>query len=184
MLFTIGHSNHSLETFINMLKEQKVDIIADVRSKPASRYLPHFNEKRLQKALKQQEVNYVWLRGLGGMPANRQLYDVHGHADYRAISQEWFFVESLELLKREIKKHSIAIMCSEENPNKCHRRLLIVKTLCKQDSTYTDEVVHIRKGGKLENERDLQAKEGSQPSLWEEVQETQWRSPKPILTKL
>lgn len=164
-----------------MLAAQQVEVLADVRSVTASRYSPHFNRVPLQQALRQKGMQYVWLEALGGRPKQRSYYDANGHADYRAMSQADFFLHDLERLKQGMEKYRVALMCSEENPNECHRRLLIVRTLCQHDPAYTDEIAHIRKGGILQGESDLQAAEqSSQLSLWR--QEELWRSPKPILS--
>ena len=176
MLLTIGHSNHSLEMFLDMLKEQKVSMIADVRSTPRSSYCPYFDKKQLQETFKEQKMRYVYLKWLGGRPGSKQFYDVDGHADYKKVSQQQYFQDSLEIIERMMNKNRVVIMCSEEDPNLCHRRLLVVEALCQQDIEYADEIFHIRKGGILESEKELRAREETQPSLWEK----QWRSPKPI----
>lgn len=164
-----------------MLAAQQVEVLADVRSLPASRYSPHFNRAPLQQALRQQGMQYVWLEALGGRPKQRRYYDANGHADYLAMSQADFFLHDLARLKRGMESYRVALMCSEENPNECHRRLLIVRTLCQHDPAYADEIAHIRKGGVVQSEHALQADEqNTQLSLWE--QEDVWRSPKPILS--
>ncbi len=164
-----------------MLAAEQVNVLADVRSVPASRYAPHFNRAPLQQALRQHGMQYVWLEALGGRPKQRNYYDAHGHADYRAMSQADFFLHDLERLKQGIERYRVVLMCSEENPNECHRRLLVVRTLCQHDPAYADEIAHIRKGGVVQCERDLQAAEcNPQLGLWE--QEDVWRSPKPILS--
>jgi uncharacterized protein (DUF488 family) len=68
-IFTIGHSNHSLEMFIGLLKSHKIDVLLDVRSKPFSRFSPHFNKHDLEKAVKASGIKYLFLgRELGGRP--------------------------------------------------------------------------------------------------------------------
>jgi uncharacterized protein (DUF488 family) len=65
-LFTIGHSNHSIETFIALLQQHQITALADVRSHPYSRYLPHFSQAPLRAALAQANMQYVFLgRELG-----------------------------------------------------------------------------------------------------------------------
>lgn len=180
MLFTVGHSNYSQEAFLELLRLHHVDVLADVRSQPSSRYLPHFNAAQL-KLVSTHGLKYVWLEELGGRPKEARYYDNEGHANYAAMSEAPFFLEGLERLKRGMERYRVAVMCSEENPDECHRRLLIVKTLCEQDRAYVDEIAHIRRGGRLELEAaKLESEQGSQPALWAKVEEAKWRSPKPI----
>jgi uncharacterized protein (DUF488 family) len=184
MLLTIGHSNHSLEHFLGLLEQHGVEVLADVRSQPYSRYLPHFNARELQRALKEKGISYLWLEQLGGRPKEARYYDADGHADYAAMSQADYFVEGLERLKRGMEQYRVAIMCSEEDPNDCHRRLLIVRALCEGDPAYAKEIAHIRKDGRLEREEEMREQEqpkSRQAALWDAPQpEQRWRSPKPI----
>ena len=68
-IFTIGHSNHSLEVFINLLQSHKIDVHVDVRSKPFSRFSPQFNKEGLEKTVKVSGIKYLFMgRELGGRP--------------------------------------------------------------------------------------------------------------------
>ena len=81
-IFTIGHSNHSIETFINLLKEYQITALADVRSTPYSRYLPHFSQGELFH-LQKARISYVFLgKELGARPKDLSCY-VDGKAIYR-----------------------------------------------------------------------------------------------------
>ena len=133
----------------------------------------------MQPFLKKHGIQYVWLEELGGRPKESSLYDIEGHADYLGMSKTEYFLSGLERLKTGMARYRVAIMCSEENPNECHRRLLVVKALCFADSAYAQEIAHIRSDGRLETELELQIKEAKNQDNWfGEV--TQWRSPKPI----
>ena len=78
-VFTIGHSNHSLEVFLALLRMNGVEEVVDVRSSPHSRYKPHFNRKILAKALDEFGIAYIFLGGeLGGRPVDRSCYDATG----------------------------------------------------------------------------------------------------------
>jgi uncharacterized protein (DUF488 family) len=179
-LFTVGHSNHALEHFLSLLERYRIEALADVRSSPFSRQFPQFNTNELKVILKSQEIAYVPMgEQLGGRPREERLYDAEGHANYRLMARTELFLGGLERLKRGIERYRVAIMCSEENPNECHRRLLVVRALCEQDPAYEDEIVHIRRDGRLEPERELQNLERTQMNWFEEVSQL-WRSPKPI----
>lgn len=65
MLFTLGHSNHSAERFLELLRQYRIEAVADVRSQPVSRFSPHFRKQNLESLLSEHRVEYVWLRPLG-----------------------------------------------------------------------------------------------------------------------
>jgi hypothetical protein len=68
-LLTIGHSNHRIEVFLDLLKRHRIEAIADVRSRPYSRFVPHFSKQRLAWLLQQEGIGYIYLGAeLGGKP--------------------------------------------------------------------------------------------------------------------
>src|SRR4051794_16954719 len=75
-LLTIGHSNHSLTTFLGLIRRHRVEVLVDTRSRPFSRYTPHFNAPRLGLVLHELGIRYVVLGDLlGGRPSDPALYD-------------------------------------------------------------------------------------------------------------
>ena len=125
MIFTIGHSNLSQNTFQDLLRQHQVELIADVRSNPNSRFLPHFNRNRLD----QSEIPYIFLGDqLGGRPRKSTLY-TNGQADYRLMAQEPEFTTSIERLQHLAQDRRIALLCSEGHPENCHRALLVAHQL-------------------------------------------------------
>ena len=65
-IYTIGHSNHSADRFIALLKDHGIEAMVDVRRFPSSRRLPHFNRPNLARALEEHGIEYHWLESLGG----------------------------------------------------------------------------------------------------------------------
>ena len=65
-IFTIGHSNRTLEDFISILKEFKIETLADIRRFPGSRKFPYFNRENLQGTIEENKINYIWFENLGG----------------------------------------------------------------------------------------------------------------------
>ena len=128
-VWTIGHSTRSIEQFIGLLKAFDIGLLADVRHYPGSRKFPHFNMDVLEVALKQNDLDYVHLPGLGGR--RRPLKDsvntawrhaaFRGYADHMATSE---FKQSLEQLERFASKQRTAYMCSEAVWWSCHRSLI------------------------------------------------------------
>src|SRR5262245_20434636 len=100
-VFTIGHSNHPIDRFLDLLKRNSVEVVADVRSHPHSRYSPQFNRLALEEALRAVGVRYVYLgRELGGRPANAAFYDEQGHVLFDQLTQSSEFQAGIERLQK------------------------------------------------------------------------------------
>jgi uncharacterized protein (DUF488 family) len=148
-LLTVGHSNHDLEHFLALLRTHDVQCIADVRSWPTSRYTPWFDREPLLNALERVGVRYVFLgRELGGRPDDERLYDEGGHVRYDAVASSETFARGLQQLRRGIEAQRIAVLCAEENPEHCHRRMLVARVLFEEGT----RVQHRRGDGRLEPE--------------------------------
>jgi uncharacterized protein (DUF488 family) len=151
-LFTIGHSNHQFEYFQKLLADYQIKVVADVRSSPYSKYVPWANQGVLISLLKQINLDYVFLgKELGGRPSDDCFYTASGKVNYRLLAESSDFQNGIERLKQGTKLYKVAIMCSEEDPEYCHRRLLIAKVLIRQNV----EINHIRKTGQSEPEKSL-----------------------------
>lgn len=128
-VFTIGHSNHSLETFVGLLQRHQISAVADVRSAPFSRYTPHFNKEALQHALKESGIKYVFLgRELGARSDDPACYE-HGRVKYARLAQTELFRKGIERLIHGAHEQRIAITCAEKEPLECHRTLLVARAL-------------------------------------------------------
>jgi uncharacterized protein (DUF488 family) len=131
-ILSVGHSTLSYETFVKRLKSAGVTAIADVRSSPFSRHLPHFNQDVLKDALSQDGIAYVFLgQELGGRPQGQKYY-TNGIADYEKMATSERFKEGICRVKEGSQKYHIAMMCSEHNPLDCHRCLLVGRALIEQ----------------------------------------------------
>lgn len=129
-VYTIGHSNHSPETFLELLRGHAVDEVVDVRSSPASRYYPQFNHGVLSDALERAGIDYVFLGGeLGGRPADRSRYDEDGRVDYARLADTDLFDDGIGRVVRAADERRVALMCSEKDPQDCHRALLIARAI-------------------------------------------------------
>lgn len=175
-LWTVGHSNISVERFIELLKKNGIDVLVDVRSAPFSRFSTHFNKAPLERAVREAGISYLFMgKELGGRPQTDDGYDEEGHARYDIMAEASAFRECMDRLRDGIERYRVAIMCSEENPEHCHRRLLIGKVLT-ADGGY--ELHHIRGDSDIEIERTVEF-EKPQLSLLEEA--PPWRSTQSVL---
>lgn len=128
-LFTIGHSNHSIERFIELLKMHGITAVGDVRSSPYSKFNPQFNRENLQEALKEKEIAYVFLgQELGPRSEDPSCY-LDGKVQYDRLAATELFKRGMERLLKGSKIYRIAIMCAEKDPIMCHRMILVCRAL-------------------------------------------------------
>ena len=142
-IYTVGHSTHSVEYFIELLQEYAINCIVDVRSIPASSYNPQFNKAALSFLLKKHHIIYLHFpEEFGARHNDPNLLDEDGKVDFEKVRQSDNFKQGVDRLKKGLEKgYKIALMCSEAEPFDCHRFAMI--------STYLDqigfEVKHILK---------------------------------------
>jgi uncharacterized protein (DUF488 family) len=145
-LFTIGHSNHPIEHFVDLLRSAEITAIADVRSVPFSRRYPWFSSKRLPDHLKDAGIAYVPLGdALGGRPSDTSLLrgDV---ADYEAMARRDTFRAGLDRVTEGATRFRVCLMCAEREPLDCHRCLLVARALAERGVT----IGHILADGTVE----------------------------------
>lgn len=130
-LFTIGHSNHPLAQFLGLLSQHRVSLIADVRSSPYSKYLPHFSKDALGMALRDAEVDYLFLGKELGARRTEEICYVDGQARYDRIAKLPLFRRGLDNIFEGIEHRNVALMCSEADPLECHRTILVCRELRK-----------------------------------------------------
>jgi uncharacterized protein (DUF488 family) len=146
VVFTIGHSTHSLEAFVGFLTRHKITALADVRSAPFSRFNPQFNRNALARDLKTQGIKYVFLgRELGARSDDRSLYE-NRRVQYARLAQTDLFRSGVARVISGAEEHRIALMCAEREPLDCHRTLLVGRALQERGV----EVEHIHGDGSLE----------------------------------
>ncbi len=181
---TIGHSNHDEAAFVGLLRQHHVEVVADVRSQPYTKYATHFNADQIKPCLTEAGIQYVFLgRELGGRPADPEFYDAEGHVRYDRVAASAAFLEGIERLEKGIGKFRVALVCSEEDPAECHRNLLVGRVLRERGI----QVSHIRGDGRLQTQADLDRESGAgddrQKLLFAELEEQPWRSIRSVLPK-
>ena len=146
-LFTIGHSNHPLEIFLELLERHAISALADVRSSPYSRFNPQFNRELLQPRLKDRAIAYVYLGDALGPRSDDPACYVNGKVQYRRLAATEKFRRGLERLRNGMSNHRVALMCAEKDPIGCHRMILI----CRELRSEPMEILHILEDGSLES---------------------------------
>jgi uncharacterized protein (DUF488 family) len=161
-LYTIGHSRHSWEKYVQLLTQNKIQTVVDVRTTPYSRFNPQFNRKNLEVRLSEASIRYIFAGNhLGGRPDDPSCYkngkmptervDYTLVVDYLAIMIKSWFVETINDLLEIASQSKTAIQCSEEDPGKCHRHHLISRYI--QENFPAVEIWHIRGDGRVQGAR-------------------------------
>ena len=178
-LFSIGHSNHTLERFIDLLRQHGIEILVDARSHPYSRFAPHYNRASLERAVIAPGIKYLYLgKELGGRPKGEEFYDTDGCVLYGRLAESPSFLDGIKRLENVIADYRAALMCAEENPSGCHRRLLVGRVLAIRGV----RLEHIRGDGRIQTEAENHAEEerrrlNGQIAFFDDAsQDKAWRS--------
>jgi len=151
-LFSLGTSTLEIDRFVELLKGAGVKAVADVRTSPYSKQFPWFNQSDMSETLRENKIYYVFLGAeLGGRPASPKLFR-DGIADYSAMAKSTDFLTGIDRLLNGLKKHKIAMVCSERDPLHCHRCLLVGRHL----KTRGIETQHIHSMGRQESQSEAE----------------------------
>jgi uncharacterized protein (DUF488 family) len=176
--YTIGHSSHPADHFFKLLSANGIEVLVDTRSYPYSKRVPHFDRETLRDSVGQAGARYLYLGDvIGGRPKDKAFYDASGRALYGKVAESLEFLSGIDRLERGADQYRVALLCSEEDPAHCHRRLLIGRVLIDRGA----ELIHIRGDNRLEDDAAVASRSGkllleTQPALLSEIDEAQWRS--------
>jgi len=147
-VYTIGHSNHPISRFLALLKQHRIEVLVDVRSMPYSRFNTQFRKDTLRRHVEEAGMTYQWEERLGGrqpeLPPGVRVTPAF-------LAEREAYRQAIQALIALAAQKRVAIMCAEEDPNRCHRHRLIGQTLLVQSV----RVLHIRGDGRLEEGRPL-----------------------------
>lgn len=152
VIYTIGHSTHKIEYFLELLKDHKVNCVVDVRSLAASRFNPQYNKKALANSLNEHDITYLHFgEEFGARQTDPNLLDEAGRVDFDKVRNAEKFKNGIERLWQGVTKgYVIALMCSESEPLDCHRFSMISMALKDFD------VKHILKNNSVVNQTELE----------------------------
>ena len=129
-LYTIGHSDRSIDEFVSVLKAHSIHVLLDIRTYPNSRFVPHFNGEALKQTLSDAGIQYVWLKILGGRRKRENLnspntglrsLSFRNYADYMLTDS---FKQGIQELLGYAGLSRTAYMCAEHVYFRCHRMLV------------------------------------------------------------
>lgn len=154
VIYTIGHSNHPAEFFLELLQSHGVDCIVDVRSTPASQYNPQYNKPILADFLKNNDILYLHFgKEFGARHTNSSLHSEDGKVDFEKVQATEAFREGVRRLEEGVDKGFFpALMCAEADPLDCHRFSMISGYL----EEHGFEVRHILKDKEVVSQEELE----------------------------
>jgi uncharacterized protein (DUF488 family) len=153
-ILTIGHSTHSAEAFIALLKGAGATAVADVRSSPSSRFNPRFNKDTLKASLRAAGIHYLFLGKELGARSDDPSHYVGGRVSYERVAQSDPFKAGIGRVLKGAREQRIALMCAEKDPLTCHRTILVARALEKAGA----RVSHIGPDGSLESHEEALAR--------------------------
>lgn len=158
-LHTVGHSRHSIDAFIALLKQNQIEGVVDVRGQPYSGHNPQFNREPLADSLRAAGIDYTWSgKYLSGRPREARFYGTRGEVLWDELRTRPEFHDALDLLAAEAQSRRLVLVCAEEDPMRCHRRFLLTPPLLDRGL----EVLHLRGDGRAEPESALLQREAAE----------------------
>jgi len=150
-IYTVGHSNQTQEEFLNLLVTNGINIVADVRSVPASNYNPQFNQEVLSAFLLNHGISYQFYgKELGARRMDS--INADGQVDFEQAIHSSLFHQGVDRILPQLTDNNLAMMCSEANPLECHRFALVARFF----HEHGVEVFHILKDTSLVSQQTLE----------------------------
>ncbi|MCX6133015.1 MAG: DUF488 domain-containing protein [Ignavibacteriales bacterium] len=142
-IFTVGHSTHTLEYFLELLQAHSINCLVDVRSVAASSYNPQYNKDILSHFLDEHSIIYMhFAEEFGARHSEPELLDEDGKVDFDKVRETEAFKRGVVRIKQGVDKgYIIALMCSEAEPFDCHRFSMVSIALDREGF----DVIHILK---------------------------------------
>ena len=149
IVYTVGHSNVSLEELIDLLSAHHIELVIDVRSDPYSKYAPQFNRREIERDLFWHGFEYIyWGNVLGGKPRSPGFHTQDGAPDYEKMAASRAFQAAIEEVEELALVRNTVLMCSEADPMACHRERLLGWVLRSRGN----DVRHILQDGSIARE--------------------------------
>jgi len=149
-IFTIGHSTHPIDAFLELLKQHGITAVCDVRSSPYSQFNPQFNREDLKLGLGECGIKYVFLGDELGARSDDPACYLDGKVQYNVLAETEIFRSGLDRVRKGSEEYKVALMCAEKDPIECHRTILVSRELERLEFV----INHILSNGKIETHRE------------------------------
>lgn len=155
IIYTIGHSTHSTEVFLDLLTAYSINCLIDVRSVAVSSYNPQYNKEHLSSFLKANKISYLhFAEEFGARHTDPDLLDEEGKVSFRLVQNSWNFKSGVERLWQGVSQgFVIALMCAESDPFDCHRFSMVSVALQKEGF----DVRHILKDKTIKTNAEMES---------------------------
>lgn len=132
-IYTIGHSNYSMERFLDMLRHYNINTVVDIRGTPYSKYNVQYDKEKLQETLRSEGFIYIYMaKEFAAKRGNKQSYNGEGYSNFEEVVKEKDFLSGIERLKVGCSKgYRIALLGAMQSPIRCHRCILLGRELIK-----------------------------------------------------
>ena len=125
-IYTIGHSQHDMEHFLQMLRLNGIDYVIDVRSTPYSKYAQNYDRENIKNYLAKHNIQYKYMgKFFGARQEDKRLYTEDGYLDFAKVTESGFFRDAVANVMKGMETNRIALMCLEKKPIDCHRAILV-----------------------------------------------------------
>ncbi len=151
-LYTIGHSNHTTERFLELLAAHGIEAVCDVRSSPYSQYCPQFNRESIEASLRNAGIRYAFFGKEFGARTDDAACYRDGRVDYARLGETEAFQAGVRRFKKAMQTLKVALMCAEKDPLTCHRTILV----CRRLRPETDAIHHILDTGEIETQKEAE----------------------------
>lgn len=153
-IYTIGHSNYSVEKLIDMLKFYDINFVVDIRGTPYSKYNIQFDKETIKYTLTHSGFVYIYMaKELAAKRINKQSYNSEGYSDFEKVIHEDDFINGIQRLKIGCEKgYKIALLGAMQEPIRCHRSILVGRAL----RDYGFNVKHILDDYSIASQEDIE----------------------------
>ncbi|MEG2916360.1 MAG: DUF488 domain-containing protein [Clostridium sp.] len=153
-IFTIGHSNYTVEKLIDMLRRYNIDCVVDIRGIPYSKYNIQFDKETIRETLTKEGFIYIYMaKEFAANRENKISYYDEGYSDFEKVIYEEDFINGIERVRNGCEKgYRIAMLGAMQDPIRCHRSILVGRAL--RDNGF--QVKHILDDYSLSSQEDME----------------------------
>lgn len=153
-IYTLGHSNYTIEKLIDMLKKYNINCVVDIRGTPYSKYNVQFDKEIIRYTLTKAGFIYIYMaKEFAAKRINKESYNEEGYSDFELVVNEKDFLDGIERLKNGCNKgYRIALLGAMQEPIRCHRSILVGRALIK----YGFNVKHILDDSSIASQHDIE----------------------------